>query len=92
MASDRITVDGLKVGYMYREEGDFEQDGGWRFMAGDEDDSYLSNPENFAIFDVNTIANYDPDIIGCLDAPVGAEFARQTQSDPLIAVSAPADD
>ena len=43
IATDRITVDGLPVGYMYREkpeEGDpFERyDSGWRFTAGDESD------------------------------------------------------
>ncbi len=40
IATDRITVDGLPVGYMYREkpeEGNpFEgYDSGWRFTAGD---------------------------------------------------------
>ena len=37
-ATDRITVDGKKVGYMYREDPDEDVDSGWRFMAGDEFD------------------------------------------------------
>jgi hypothetical protein len=37
IASDRITVDGCKVGYMYREEPyqNGRPDSGWRFLAGE---------------------------------------------------------
>jgi hypothetical protein len=75
-ASDRITVDGMKAGFCYREAPDFEADSGWRFFAGDESQEYTDNEENFGIYSVNTIANYDPEIIPLLDAPEGAAFAR----------------
>ena len=50
IATDRITVDGMPVGYMYREkpkEGAWfeEYDSGWRFTAGDESDEYMSVTE-----------------------------------------------
>ena len=80
-ASDRITVDGMKVGYMYREEPDQDTDSGWRFFSGDETQEYADNPENFASYDVNTICNYDPAIIRFLDAPYGATLARIPGSD-----------
>ncbi|HTN75295.1 MAG TPA: DUF2185 domain-containing protein [Pirellulaceae bacterium] len=79
-ATDRITVDGAKVGFMYREEPDFEDDSGWRFMSGDESQSYLDNPDNLALYDVNTIANYDPEIIPFLDAPPGCELQRDPKT------------
>ena len=75
-ATDRITVDGCKVGFMYREVPDFREDSGWRFNAGDESDEYMDDPKNHAIYEVNTIANYDPAIIPHLDAPIGSEFER----------------
>ena len=37
IASDKITVDGQKVGYMYRENPSNDTDSGWRFFAGNED-------------------------------------------------------
>ncbi len=48
-ATDRITVDGLKVGYMFRELPDKDVFSGWTFMAGDESQEYADNPDNWAI-------------------------------------------
>ena len=77
LASDRITKDGFKVGYMYREEPDEgKPDSGWRFMAGNEDDEYINNPDNCHIFAINTICNYDPDIIPYINSEIGSAFIR----------------
>lgn len=80
-ASDRIMVDGAKVGYMYREQPDKGFDSGWRFFAGDESQEYSDNPDNFGIYKVNTVCNYDPTIIPFLDAPYGSAFARASGTD-----------
>ena len=63
LATDKITVEGLKVGYMYREKPDREIDSGWRFFSGTENQDYANDVSNVMVFDVNTIANYDPSII-----------------------------
>ena len=77
IASNRITKDGVKVGYMYRELVDLSfPDSGWRFFAGDEDEQYTNDPNNFHIFDLNTICNYDDSIIDFLNSPFGAAFER----------------
>jgi hypothetical protein len=75
-ATDKITVDGMSVGYMYREEPDEELDSGWRFFSGTEDQEYVDNPKNISLYHVNTIANYDRAIIPYLDSPFGTEFER----------------
>lgn len=77
IASNRITKDGMKVGYMYRELVDSSfPDSGWRFFAGDEDDEYTNNPNNFHIFDLNTICNYDSSIVEFLNSPYGIAYIR----------------
>lgn len=76
LATDRIVVDGASVGYMYRENGNNEADSGWRFFAGDENDEYMANPERHGVYAVNTVANYDPDIIPFLNSPVGSRYER----------------
>ena len=75
-ATDKITVDGMKVGYMYREDPDDQVDSGWRFFSGSEDQNYIDNPDNTMFYNVNTIANYDRAIIPYLDSPIGSEFER----------------
>jgi len=88
-ASDRITVDGMTVGYMYRESPDGDIDSGWRFLAGDESDEYSADPSHFAIYDVNTIANYDPTIIALLENPPPCAFERDASSEQLVSVPPP---
>lgn len=85
IATDMITVDGHRVRFMYREPPDNEIDSGWRFMAGYESDEYMNDPDNHAVYDVNTIANYDSDIVPLLDAPCGSAFERPT-GDTFVAV------
>lgn len=81
IASDRITVDGEKVGFMYREEKEDDEDSGWRFLAGDETDEYLEDQQHFMMFDVNYIANIDPAIIPYLKWKKGSELERIKNSD-----------
>jgi len=80
-ATDRITVDGHPVCYAYREAPGFKADSGWRFFAGDETQEYADDPGNTAIYDVNTIANYDPDIIAILQTPAPVAFERSSASE-----------
>lgn len=80
-ATDRILVDGAKVGYMYREEPEKEELSGWVFMAGDEPQEYADDPDNWGIYSVNTICNYDPAIIPYLDADEGMALGRVEGTD-----------
>lgn len=88
-ATDRITVEGERIGYMYRESPDFGSDSGWRFFSGSESQEYLDDPNNTEIYDVNTIANYDPEIIPFLDAPTGSAFARHSDTGEFMPVEPP---
>ena len=66
------------MGFCYREEpeGDQFPDSGWRFFSGQEDQDYLDDPKNSGVFHLNTIANYDPEILAVIDAPDGSAFGR----------------
>jgi hypothetical protein len=51
--------EGLKVGFMYREEPEDEFDTGGRFYSGTEDDDYVDNPDNISIYESNPFFIYD---------------------------------
>lgn len=70
LATDRILVDGCRVGYMYRDGS------GWVFTAGDETPEYLADPGHLNLVSLNVIANYDRSVVPYLQAPPGAAFIR----------------
>jgi len=87
IATDMITVEGYKVGYMYRDEPTEPADSGWRFLSGFESPEYMSVDGNHGVYAVNTIANYDPEILPLVDYEVGAEFERLTKESQLTRVN-----
>ena len=76
VATDKITVLGELVDYMYKEDGINEIDSGWRFFSGTEDQEYVDNPNNSSFYNINTIANYDSAIIPYLEFPIGTHLER----------------
>lgn len=80
-ATDRITVDGSRINFMYKDKPCNDIDSGWRFFAGDEDADYIDDLNNTSVFDVNTIVNYDPSIIPFLNVPIGTALERDRKSE-----------
>ncbi len=76
IASDKITVGGEPVAYMVRSETERPGDSGWLFTSGTESQAYMDEAANFEVYDVNTIANYDSDIVPFLQAPPGSSYER----------------
>lgn len=84
MVSNKITVEGEKVGFMYREKPEDKNDSGWRFLSGTETQDYVDDPHTSKIMDVNTVANYDQAIIPYLKMPFGTELERLENTDEFI--------
>lgn len=76
IATDKVTVEGAPIGFMYREDPHSELDSGWRFFSGTENQDYLDDLDNSEIFDLNVLANYDAAIIQYLELPVGTSLER----------------
>jgi hypothetical protein len=92
VASNRVMLDGRPVGCMTRDVATNEQDSGWVFMAGDETQAYLDDARNLAVYEVNTVANYDPSIIPYLYALPGQCFDRDPSTQALVEASDSAPD
>ena len=74
--SKKITEEGYKVGYMARDESLNENDSGWAFMAGNEDEEYNNDYRNIALLSIYQVYQLDPDIWEYIDNPIGSEFIR----------------
>ena len=84
VVSNKITLDGLPVGFMYRDHPEENMDSGWRILSGTESEDYLDNPSNSGIYDLNTVANIDNAIIPYVEMPVGTSLERKPNSDEFV--------
>ncbi|NEO88341.1 MAG: DUF2185 domain-containing protein [Spirulina sp. SIO3F2] len=76
LVTDRIAVDGERVGYMTRLDSHNQADSGWVFYAGDETQEYLDDSRNTSVMALNTIANFDFSILPFLMFPPGTQVER----------------
>lgn len=84
--TDKIAKNGASIGYCYHEKGDEKfPDSGWRFFAGDEDETYLADIQHTHIFSLNMVLNAEPRLLKIIHAPVGTAFER-TQDGEYIEV------
>jgi hypothetical protein len=81
IVSNKISQEGLLVGFMYREEPFDEEDSGWRFLSGTETEDYLDNDTNSKAISVNSVANHDPAIIPFLKKPEDTSWERIPEAD-----------
>lgn len=76
LVSKKILDENYKVGYMVREEPYNDNDSGWLFMAGNEDEDYSNDSNNYKLEYAYNVYNLDPDIFNYLDKPIGKGFIR----------------
>jgi len=79
LATKMLVDNKHKVRFMYREEGK-NGDSGWRFFCGDEDQTYTDNPDNIAIYDVETIITIDKSITPYLKSAPGSAYEREDEN------------
>lgn len=72
VVSRQVSDEGEWVGFLYREAPAFEQDSGWRFFSGAEDDEYADNPEHFITAPLQDVLNAHPEIAPLMIQQAGA--------------------
>lgn len=74
--SKKIMDEGWGIGYMCREEAIREEDSGWSFMVGNEDDAYLEDYRNIQLMSIHQVMQYDSAIWKYINNPVGTKLIR----------------
>ena len=74
--SKKITDEGWKIGYMCRDEIVRENESGWSFMAGNEDDEYIGDYHNIQLMTIYEVLQYDWTISKYINSPIGTRLIR----------------
>lgn len=74
--SKRIIEDGWKVGYMRRSDSAGDDDSGWEFYSGDEDDEYMNDDGNCLCYPVYVIVSIDPVLMKYIETPAEVSLVR----------------
>lgn len=85
LATAMVARDGRPVRFMYREQPDGDDDSGWRFFCGDEEQSYVDDPANLGLYALTTIIAIDPSIAPLLGTLAPCAFERDDERDPFRA-------
>ncbi len=84
--SDQVIKEGCKIGYLYREKPEDEGDSGWRIFSGKESQEYADDPTNFAMYNVSTLLDIDPELRSILADDYPVMYERDTGTNKLILV------
>lgn len=78
--TDCVSIEERPIGYMVKEEPSANYpDSGWRIFAGDETQEYIDDMDHTQVFSLNTLCNYDPDILPFLEEPIGTVIVRDRE-------------
>ncbi len=65
-----------EVLFAYRQEPDNDQDSGWRFLRGDESETFLADPTNCLVCPLSLVFAMDPSLEDLTRSADGAAFRR----------------
>lgn len=85
LATRMLVEGGRKVRYMYREEAITNpSDSGWRFFCGDESDAYINDPDNIAVYDIDSILEIDESVLPYLGCSADVAFERENDDADFV--------
>ncbi|MBX2837769.1 MAG: DUF2185 domain-containing protein [Gammaproteobacteria bacterium] len=76
IVTNNILYERRSIGYLYREEPDYDDDSGWRFTAGDETDEYMNDSDNLSYVSLGAVLREDDSCVKLLEREAGASFAK----------------
>ncbi len=74
LASRRILAGEGLLKWAFREAPVNPADNGWRFLAEEDDDTYINTPGNLVVVDFNTVAAIEPAVISIYLLPIGSDL------------------
>jgi hypothetical protein len=64
------------VGFLYKEQPEYDDDSGWRITAGNESDEYMQDPSNSSYVSIGAVLREDDSFLPLIDSDVGMAFIK----------------
>lgn len=72
IVSQKVSLDGEAIGFLYREAAAFEHDSGWRLFSGWESDEYVADAAHFDTLPLSEVVAMQPEIQALFNEQQGA--------------------
>ena len=82
--SKNITKNGVKAKWIFREQSSIKECNGWNLYSENDDQEYISNPDNFEIVSAETIMKYVPALLKVFNAPYGTDLTLKYEKDVVV--------
>lgn len=82
--SKNVTRNGIKAKWIFREPSAIKECNGWNIYSENDDQEYISNPNNFEIVSAESITRFVPILLMVFNAPYGTDLTIKYDGDVAI--------
>ena len=82
--SKNITQNGIKAKWIFREQSSIRECNGWNIYSENDNQEYVSNPQNFEIVSAESIIKFVPVLLMVFNAPYGTDLTLKYEKDVVI--------
>lgn len=82
--SKNVTRNGIKAKWVFREQSSIKECNGWNIYSENDDQEFISNPNNFEIVSADTISRFVPVLLMMYNAPYGTDITLVYKEDVVV--------
>ncbi|GAC07070.1 immunity protein Imm33 domain-containing protein [Paraglaciecola chathamensis] len=72
------------VGFLYREQPEYDDDSGWRITAGNETDEYMLDPSNSSYVSLGAVLRKDDSFLALTESDIGMAFIKDDEGNFVV--------
>ena len=82
--SKNITRNGAKAKWIFRQESSISQCNGWNIYSENDDQKYISDPNNFEIVSAETVSKFVPEVLKIYNLPYGTDLTLKYNNGVVV--------
>ncbi|MEI8647339.1 DUF2185 domain-containing protein [Paraglaciecola sp. Hal342] len=72
------------MGFLYREQPEYDDDSGWRITAGNETDEYMLDPSNSSYVSLGAVLRKDDSFLALTESDIGMAFIKDDEGNFVV--------